>query len=37
LSVKELKDILGKGDSSNIEKAVEKMHFNFEKLYTVFT
>jgi hypothetical protein len=37
LSVKELKNIAGKGDGTNIEKAVEKMHSNYEKLDAVFT
>jgi hypothetical protein len=36
-SVKELIDISEKGDGSNIEKAVEKMHSNYEKLDAVFT
>jgi hypothetical protein len=37
LSVKELKNIAGKGDGTNIEKAVEKMHSNYKKLDAVFT
>jgi hypothetical protein len=36
-SVKELKDISEKGDGSAVEKAVEKMHSNYEKLDAVFT
>jgi hypothetical protein len=37
LSVKELKEISEKGDGQSIEKAVEKMHSNYEKLDAVFT
>jgi hypothetical protein len=37
VSVRELKEISEKGDSSNIDKAVEKMHSNYEKLDAVFT
>lgn len=36
-SVKELNDISEKGDGSKIDKAVEKMHSNYEKLDAVFT
>jgi hypothetical protein len=32
-----LKNIAGKEDGTNIEKAVEKMHSNYEKLDAVFT
>ena len=37
LSVKELKTISEKGDGNGTEKAVEKMHSNYEKLDAVFT